>query len=69
METVIGIDLGTTNSVVATVREGRVEVIPDGYGNRLHPSVVAFVQTGEGVEVLQAARGHLFHQFEEIGFC
>jgi len=55
LEPVIGIDLGTTNSVVATVRDGRVEVIPDGYGNRLHPSVVAFVQTGD-VVVGHAAR-------------
>ncbi|RMH37522.1 MAG: molecular chaperone DnaK [Deltaproteobacteria bacterium] len=47
MEGVIGIDLGTTNSVVATVRNNRVEVIPDRYGNRLHPSVVAFVPNGD----------------------
>ena len=45
----IGIDLGTTNSVVATLREGKVEVIPDEHGNRLHPSVVAFVPNGEVV--------------------
>ena len=43
MEPVIGIDLGTTNSVVATVRGNRVEIIPDPSGYRLHPSVVAFV--------------------------
>ena len=55
MEAVIGIDLGTTNSVVATIRENRVEVIPDSYGNRLHPSVVAFVPNGD-VLVGHAAR-------------
>lgn len=55
MEAVIGIDLGTTNSVVATVRNNRVEVIPDSYGNRLHPSVVAFVPNGD-VLVGHAAR-------------
>ncbi len=47
MDPVIGIDLGTTNSVVATVRGGRVEVIPDPLGHRLHPSVVAFVPNGD----------------------
>lgn len=55
MDAVIGIDLGTTNSVVATVRNNRVEVIPDSYGNRLHPSVVAFVPNGD-VLVGHAAR-------------
>jgi len=55
VEGVIGIDLGTTNSVVATVRNNRVEVIPDAYGNRLHPSVVAFVPNGD-VLVGHAAR-------------
>jgi molecular chaperone DnaK len=55
LSAVIGIDLGTTNSVVATVRNNRVEVIPDSYGNRLHPSVVAFVPNGD-VLVGHAAR-------------
>ncbi len=52
---VIGIDLGTTNSVVATLVDQRVVVIPDSQGNRLHPSVVAFVPSGE-VLVGHAAR-------------
>jgi molecular chaperone DnaK len=43
---VVGIDLGTTNSVVATVREGQVLVIPDPQGRRLHPSVVSFLPEG-----------------------
>jgi molecular chaperone DnaK len=47
VEPVIGIDLGTTNSVVATVRGNRVEVIPDPQGHRLHPSVVAFAPNGD----------------------
>ncbi|HWM86574.1 MAG TPA: Hsp70 family protein [Kofleriaceae bacterium] len=60
MEAVIGIDLGTTNSVVATLRENRVEVIPDERGNRLHPSVVGFVPTGEVVVGFPArARRHI----------
>ena len=55
MEPVIGIDLGTTNSVVATLRENRVEVIPDERGNRLHPSVVGFLPSGE-IVIGHAAR-------------
>jgi molecular chaperone DnaK len=43
---VVGIDLGTTNSVVATVQNGQVIVIPDGQGRHLHPSVVAFSADG-----------------------
>lgn len=54
-EPVIGIDLGTTNSVVATLINNKVEVIPDSQGNRLHPSVVAFVPSGD-VLVGHAAR-------------
>jgi molecular chaperone DnaK len=44
---VVGIDLGTTNSVVATFREGNVEVVPDAQGRRLHPSVVSFLADGQ----------------------
>ena len=38
----IGIDLGTTNSLVATVRSGQAEVLPDLDGNALLPSVVHY---------------------------
>ncbi|MCP4446074.1 MAG: Hsp70 family protein [Myxococcales bacterium] len=55
MSPVIGIDLGTTNSVVATLINNKIEVIPDSQGNRLHPSVVAFLPSGE-VLVGYAAR-------------
>lgn len=41
-EIVIGIDLGTTNSCVAIWRKNNLEIIPDRYGNRTIPSVVAF---------------------------
>ncbi|MBV1857153.1 MAG: Hsp70 family protein [Nannocystaceae bacterium] len=44
---VVGIDLGTTNSVVATVIDNAVEVIRDRNGTGLVPSAVAFVPNGE----------------------
>jgi molecular chaperone DnaK len=46
-EKIIGIDLGTTNSVVAVVEGGEGKVIPNAEGNRLMPSVVAFTDKGE----------------------
>jgi molecular chaperone DnaK len=44
---VIGIDLGTTNSVVAVMEGGDPVVIPNAEGGRLTPSVVAFTKDGE----------------------
>ncbi len=49
MAKVIGIDLGTTNSVVAVVEGGEPVVIPNQEGNRLTPSVVGFTKEGETV--------------------
>jgi molecular chaperone HscA len=43
----VGIDLGTTNSLVATVRNGVPEVLQDSLGNALLPSVVRYALTGE----------------------
>ncbi|HEX5814413.1 MAG TPA: molecular chaperone DnaK [Methylomirabilota bacterium] len=47
MAKVIGIDLGTTNSVVAVMEGGDPVVIPNQEGSRLTPSVVAFARDGE----------------------
>jgi molecular chaperone DnaK len=52
---VIGIDLGTTNSVVAVIEGGEPVVIPNAEGARLTPSVVATTRTGERM-VGQVAR-------------
>ena len=55
MGKVIGIDLGTTNSVVAVMEGGEPVVIPNAEGGRTTPSVVAFTKDGERL-VGQVAR-------------
>jgi molecular chaperone DnaK len=47
MAKAVGIDLGTTNSVVAVMEGGEPVVIPNAEGGRVTPSVVAFTKTGE----------------------
>src|SRR4051794_21734779 len=49
MSKAVGIDLGTTNSVVAVLEAGEPSVIPNAEGARTTPSVVAFSKTGEGL--------------------
>src|SRR6266446_4188713 len=47
MPRAVGIDLGTTNSVVAVLEAGEPIVIPNAEGSRITPSVVGFSKTGE----------------------
>ena len=47
MAKAVGIDLGTTNSVIATVEGGQPTVVPNAEGSRTTPSVVAFTPDGE----------------------
>jgi molecular chaperone DnaK len=47
MAKIIGIDLGTTNSVVSVLEGGEAKIIPNKEGARLTPSVVAISKTGE----------------------
>ncbi|XXF77689.1 Hsp70 family protein [Myxococcaceae bacterium GXIMD 01537] len=53
-EPVIGIDLGTTNSAVATVEDGRPRLIPSRAGGRLTPSMVGLTRSGERLVGLRA---------------
>src|SRR5690242_5680755 len=47
MAKAVGIDLGTTNSVIAAMEGGQASVIPNAEGSRTTPSVVAFTEQGE----------------------
>src|SRR5207245_11112995 len=47
MSKIIGIDLGTTNSVVAIMEGGKPVVVPNAEGSRTTPSVVAFTDKSE----------------------
>jgi molecular chaperone DnaK len=56
MAKAVGIDLGTTNSVIAAVEGGQPTVIPNAEGSRTTPSVVAFTDSGERIVGLMARR-------------
>ena len=61
MGKIIGIDLGTTNSLVAIVESGIPLVLADGQGRRLTPSVVRIAAAGEPVVGWEAKRGRVAH--------
>ncbi|MCA9975846.1 MAG: Hsp70 family protein, partial [Anaerolineales bacterium] len=56
MSKIVGIDLGTTNSVVAVMEGGEPTVISSAEGSRLTPSMVAFNKNGERLVGLTAKR-------------
>ena len=64
---VVGIDLGTTNSLAAYVRNGRAEVVRDGQGNGLIPSCISFHPDGS-VLVGNAARERAISDAEHTIF-
>jgi len=71
-EAVVGIDLGTTNSVVAVVEGGAPAVVPDAEGGNTVPSVVAFCPNGEVLVGEKARRyavlgpKHTFHSVKRF---
>ena len=71
--TVIGIDLGTTNSCVAVIRNGKPEVVKDDGGKSTIPSIVSFVKndlTGEIGKVVGAqAHQQMFTNAENTVYC
>lgn len=58
---ILGIDLGTTNSLGAVYRNGKVELIPNRFGSFLTPSVVSVMEDGT-VVTGQIARERLFYR-------
>lgn len=60
-EIIVGIDLGTTNSEVAVVRGGRVDVIPVGIDTFILPSVVGFTEDGTLLVGEPAKNQHALH--------
>jgi len=66
-EKIIGIDLGTTNSVVAVMEGKDVKVIPNAEGNRLTPSVVAFTDSGENLVGEPARRQAVTNPTRTVG--
>ncbi|MCA9561855.1 MAG: molecular chaperone DnaK [Myxococcales bacterium] len=69
MSTIIGIDLGTTNSVVAALVNGEPVVLPNREGSRTTPSIVGFTETGERFVGHQAKRQAVINPERTIFAC
>ena len=81
MAKTIGIDLGTTNSVVAVMEGGKPTVIANAEGSRTTPSIVGFSKTGERLvgqlakrqailnpdKTIASIKRHMGEDFEKIG--
>lgn len=67
MSKVIGIDLGTTNSVISVIEGGAPKVIPNAEGGRTTPSVVAYTNKGERL-VGQVAKRQAVTNFQNTIF-
>lgn len=66
MSKIIGIDLGTTNSVVSIMEGGQPKVLINSQGNRTTPSVIGFTEKGE--QPCRSARASSAdHQSQEHG--
>lgn len=59
-EYAIGIDLGTSNSCVAVLCDGKIQVLPNAYGDHITASVVSFLENGE-ILVGNAAKANVIH--------
>lgn len=70
---VVGIDFGTTNSCVAVVKNGQIEIVKDAGGGNTIPSIVSFVKNGVSGEIEKvcgnAARQHLLTNAENTIYC
>ena len=62
----VGIDLGTTNSVVAVIEGGKPTVVVNSDGNRTTPSVVAISKSGERLVGQLARRQAVFNPLNTI---
>ncbi len=61
MEKIVGIDLGTTNSVVAVIEGGKPKVIANSEGNRVTPSIIGWNKNGERLVGQLAKRQAVIH--------
>lgn len=61
MPSIIGIDLGTTNSVIAVMDKNGPAIVPNSLGDRLTPSVVGFAKNGEVLVGKKAKRGAIMN--------